>query len=157
VIKARWEQLRQWMRGWKPVSTREYEALAREFALITGRCLQAEEALVKSRGFDGEPGARRSNATRRQCAARTMPGLTPGEMERLAVLSKNAARWCARSARSCAMAGRALRPTRPAAANRMALEREMGSVRAIVNLMLDNRRRAPGASCRAGRSRRRRR
>jgi hypothetical protein len=136
VIKARWEQLRQWMRGWKPVSTREYEALAREFALITGRCLQAEEALVKSRGTTANLVRKIERDKAAVCGE--LPGLTPGEMERLAILSEE----CGEVVRAV---GKILRygfeSTSPYStagrSNRMALEREIGSVRAIVNLMAD--------------------
>jgi hypothetical protein len=137
VIKARWEQLRQWMRGWKPVSTREYEALAKEFALITGRCLQAEEALVKSRGTTANLVRRIERDKAAVCGE--LPGLTPGEQERLAVLSEE----CGEVVRAI---GKILRygfeSTSPYStvgrSNRMALEREIGSVRAIVTLMLDS-------------------
>jgi hypothetical protein len=137
VIKARWEQLRQWMRGWKPVSTREYEALAREFGMITARCLQAEDSLRCSRVASA---AMRKQMERDRAAVYgELPGLTPGEIERLAVLSEE----CGEVVRAI---GKIMRygweSSSPFVAggrsNRMALERELGSMRAVVNLMLDN-------------------
>lgn len=66
----------------------------------------------------------------------TVPGLTPGEIERLAVLAKE----CGGVAKAI---GNVLRfgweSSSPygGRTNRVALEREIGSIRAIVNLMLD--------------------
>lgn len=66
-----------------------------------------------------------------------VPGLTPGEIERLAILADE----CGAVARAI---GKVLRfgwesqsPYRDDRTNRVVLEREVGSVRAAVNLMLD--------------------
>jgi NTP pyrophosphatase (non-canonical NTP hydrolase) len=134
VIKARWEQLRQWLRGWKPVSTREYEALAREFGMITGRCLAAEEALVKSRGTTANLVRKIERDKAAVCGE--LPGLTPGELERLAILAEECGEVATAVGKILRFGWESQSPYggKP---NRKALEQELGNVRAVVNLMLD--------------------
>jgi NTP pyrophosphatase (non-canonical NTP hydrolase) len=134
VIKARWEQLRQWMRGWKPVSTREYEALAREFGMITARCLQAEDSL---RAVRINHAAMRKQMERDRAAVYgELPGLTPGEVERLAILAEECGEVATAVGKILRFGWESQSPYggKP---NRKALEQELGNVRAVVNLMLD--------------------
>lgn len=68
-----------------------------------------------------------------------VPGLTPGEWERLALLSEE----CGEVVRAIGKIQRyGWESSSPFVAggrtNRMALERELGSIRAVVNLMLDS-------------------
>jgi NTP pyrophosphatase (non-canonical NTP hydrolase) len=136
--------LRQLQRAAKVVPLEEYEQLTREFGLLTGQCLEAREKLLGAQdSFARELSISATLRTRLAQLERQhkddVPGLTPGEIERLAVLSEE----CGEVVRAI---GKIMRygweSSSPFVAggrsNRMALERELGSMRAVVNLMLDN-------------------
>jgi NTP pyrophosphatase (non-canonical NTP hydrolase) len=145
-IVGRWRQWKDRRRKQRALPA-EYDALAREFGLLTARCLQTDEALEKERGFTRQWTEevwtlRRRLACMQQEHATMLsdlPGLTPGEVERLAILSEE----CGEVVRAIGKISRyGWESTSPfvvgGRTNRQTLERELGSLRAVVNMMLDS-------------------
>jgi NTP pyrophosphatase (non-canonical NTP hydrolase) len=138
--------LAQWRapRILKAQADAEYEELARQFGLITGQCLEAREKLLEAQdSFAREAGVNlwlRTRLAQLEGQYKTdLPGLTPSEVERLAILSEE----CGEVVRAIGKIQRyGWESTSPfvvgGRTNRQTLERELGSLRAVVNLMLDN-------------------
>lgn len=153
MIRGWWGRWKQRLQAWreprilKRQADAEYASLASELAQLTGRCLESEEKLDGlTRANDVlVKGAWRDKARLEQLELELsriygdVPGLTPGEIERLAILAEE----CGEAAQAI---GKVLRfgwesssPYRGAngRTNRADLERELGNIRAVVNLMLD--------------------
>lgn len=142
----------RWWERWKEQRRRrrelpgEYEALAREFALITARCLEAEQRVallnrqiaVLGGTIHERDGRIHELEMERKAIDVDVPGLTPGESERLAILGEE----CGEVMRAIGKIQRyGFESTSPFSStgrsNRMTLEREIGSLRAVTTLMLD--------------------
>jgi hypothetical protein len=129
----RWLQFREWVQSWTRARARWLEA---EKQVASFR--QLNSALVK-RGLGDAAWIERLEkeaALREERLWESVPGLTAAEIERLSILAEE----CGEVMRSV---GKVLRfgweseSPYVSRTNRAALEREIGSVRAIVNLMLD--------------------
>jgi hypothetical protein len=118
----------------KADADREYEALAREFAQLTARCLASEESLVKHRGMLKTLIERQ--ARERNALYSDVPGLTPGEAERLAILSERCGEVAKVVGKICRFGWESSSPF-GGPVNRVLLEREVGALRAVVTLMVD--------------------
>lgn len=135
---GRWKAGLAWWRApriLKAQADAEYESLAREFGLLTARCLSAQEDLERERGTAARL-ADRLGQLQAQYAV-DVPGLTPGETERLAILSEECGEVVAAVGKILRYGWERQSPYggKP---NRNALEQELGNVRAVVNLMLDS-------------------
>ena len=136
----------RWVMGWRDRwrRTRElpadYEALAREFAQLTARCLESEQQLNIQRkvAYEQALDIQRYERERHSMLHGELPGLTPGEGERLALLAEE----CGEALRAIGKIQRygfeSSSPyTTAARTNRGDLERELGSLRAVIGLLID--------------------
>lgn len=144
MIKAIGEWWGKWKDRRQSGLPAAYDELAREYGQLTARCLDSEQ---RSRHIDEMWVAMRNRCERVEAELELLkrsqlcdvPGLTPGEWERLALLSEE----CGEVVRAIGKIQRyGWESSSPFVAggrtNRMALERELGSIRAVVNLMLDS-------------------
>jgi hypothetical protein len=115
--KSRRRQLEEWMSGLRETNRLLVKAGLRDKARI-GEL--EKDVAVLNRERSGE-----------------LPGLTPGEIERLAILAEECGEVM-RAVGKVLRYGWESRSPYGGRPNRTALEREIGSVRAIVNLMLDS-------------------
>jgi hypothetical protein len=128
-----WERARAWLRSW--VGTRrKWKAAEKQILALR----ELNSALVK-KGLRREARIGRLESELDvlvRAAYGATPGLTPAEVERLAILAEE----CGEAVRAV---GKALRfgweskSPYSERTNREALEREIGSIRAAVNLMMD--------------------
>ena len=127
---GRWVGRRRELDGWARhfgVARRGSVGRLEAACAIARRCAGAEAALK-----------RLAQATERELAEGPLPRLTSAEIERLALLAEE----CGETVQAV---GKVLRhgwessSPRGGATNRVGLEREIGDVRAVVGLLLDNR------------------
>ena len=140
MIRARWNQLRTWVRGRVELPRRRREALGHleEEQKVTAALRAVNDLLLRDSFRDGARIRKLEAeiARIRQAMCGDVPKLTPSEVERLAFLAEE----CGELARTI---GKVLRFGWESASpyggriNRELLEREIGSIRAIMNLMLD--------------------
>jgi NTP pyrophosphatase (non-canonical NTP hydrolase) len=138
-----WGRVRLWMRA--PARCRELEERNHELEEQVGGLGRANELLVKVSFRD----RRRIEALEKEAAVRnelaccegslSVPGLSPGEVERLAILAEECGEVSQAIGKVLRFGWESTSPYggRPGRPNRGALEREIGNVRAIVNLMID--------------------
>lgn len=135
-----WLQFVEWARrmSWYRRRRKELDDWARHFGFasagrlgsacaIARRCAGAEAALK-----------RLADAAEREAAAADLPGLTPAEIERLAMLAEECGEVVQAVGKILRHGWESQSPY-GSKTNQVALEREIGNVRAIVGLMLDSR------------------
>lgn len=133
-MKRLWGRLADWV-GWRWKLPATYETVRKMYWAQVEKTAQAEIGRKRSEAFSATC-VKRLRAIEKEAGADGPPGLTAAEIERLAILAEE----CGEVAQAV---GKVLRHgwesqspygSRP---NRVALEREIGNVRAVVNLMLD--------------------
>ncbi len=136
-LPRRWREYRQLVEM-NACWAQEHRALANEMGYQGSHHLEASVKIAR-RCYGAELALKKlAEAEERELAAIGLPGLTAAEMERLAMLAEE----CGEVVQAV---GKVLRHGYQSASpfggpvNRVALEREIGNVRAVVGLMIDAR------------------